>query len=156
MGSTDPSRIRCTDRAGEDQRPPSRTRLALVVEFDLTLGCAQTLSGSDGLEWPLPNVSMGMMKRYNVSATGGNGIGYIGDVPNVAIPCSGTIGIMHDPEDAACPFKAMGQFNFAFITPFTTCGTACSMDVRNQSSCACLLLSAASQLHVGGLESRGF
>ena len=82
----------------------------------------------DGLFWPTPNVSVGLMTRHNVSATGGNGIGYIGTVPNVAIPCSGTMGIMHDPADKACPFKAMGQFNFAFTTPFTTCGTACSMD----------------------------
>jgi hypothetical protein len=112
-----------------------------------------TMSASDGLEWPLPNVSMGMMTRHNVSATGGNGIGYIGDVPNVAIPCSGTIGIMHDPEDADCPFKAMGQFNFAVTTPFTTCGTACSMDVRDQSSCACLVLSAASSRSVEAADT---
>ena len=83
---------------------------------------------TDGLHWPLPNASAGMITRYNISATGGNGKGPIGTVPNVAIPCSGTMGIMHDPEDVTCPFKAMGQFNFGFVNEFSTVGTACSND----------------------------
>ena len=75
---------------------------------------------TDGLHWPLPNESIGMIIRHNITATGGNGKGPIGTVPNVVLPCCGTIGVMHDPEDVTCPFKAMGQFNFGTCTSYST------------------------------------
>eukprot|EP01052_Picozoa_sp_SAG31_P023039 SAG31_NODE_1866_length_7025_cov_2.554017_7_plen_510_part_00 len=93
-------------------------------------------SSTDGLDWPLPNLSI--IPRHNVSAIGGNARGHVGDVPNVVIPCSAAMGIWHEPEDVDCPFKAFGQFNGNALGPWdrlpgtlgphATCGTSCSSD----------------------------
>ena len=72
-------------------------------------------SSADGLEWPLPNLSI--VPRRNVTATGGDAVGRVPAVPNVVLPCSGAIGIWHEPDDVDCPFKAFGQFNFNFTSP---------------------------------------
>ena len=73
-------------------------------------------SSIDGLEWSLPNLSI--VPRHNVTATGGDAVGHVGDVPNVVIPCSAAMGVWHEPDDPDCPFKAFGQFNGNALGPW--------------------------------------